>query len=159
MNPYRGEAPFPQAGEGAFVHFSVSDLVELENEFGEDFAEAILLGLERASPKVTAKCLDVGLKVREGDQVKRLELGMDDYPFHLNAAQMPILDAITLARLGMPYGDALAEAIKLEEEQRKADDGSESEFIAENPIKGSDTSSEQSASDSEPDSTQEKSGD
>ncbi len=144
VNKYRGEAPFPEAGEGAFVCFTNTEMVALEAEYGDDFYEHIRLGLERASPAIIIKCLELGLK--SGDERVRMSIGPDEYPFPLVEAQLPILDALTLSRTGMSYEEALIRAREIEDALDEAEKG---DFVEEDPMRDLGSSNEPDSSDTE----------
>lgn len=116
-NRYRGEIPFPPAGKGAFIRFSLDDLAQLEDLFGRNFFGVIEEACGWASPRDIPKVLSVGLKCRDGEATVRIwdDIEKDPLPFKLADAAKPILDAIAQAHLGKSYDDLLKEA----EEARK----------------------------------------
>lgn len=58
-NKNRGEVPFPMAGEGAFLRFTVDGLEQLETKYGEDYITTILKGFSNAQIKVYKACVAV----------------------------------------------------------------------------------------------------
>lgn len=61
-NERRGEVALPEAGEGAFIRFTVDSLARLEKEYGEDYFEKVLTGLSKARWPVFMKCVEVSVK-------------------------------------------------------------------------------------------------
>ena len=120
-NRYRGEIPFPQAGEGAFVHFSLADLAELEDLFGRNFFGEIEEAAFHASPRDLPKCLGIGLKSRDAEgKVTRIWDDLDHAALKFTMADVgePILDAISQSHLGKTYKELVEEA---EEARKKAE--------------------------------------
>lgn len=129
-NPNRCEVPFPVIGEGYYLRFTLGDLTEIENEFGDQFFDQIEQGCARISPKVIVSCLKVGLKSKSvtGDEnyvwkdVDQNKIQDDD--FKLGDAGQPIMEAISQSWLAKSYDDLIkdAEAARKKQatEQKKA---------------------------------------
>lgn len=118
VNRYRGEVPFPPAGKGAFLRFSLDDLAELEDAFGREFFIKIEEAALYASPRDLPKVLAIGLKTRDDDGIATRiwdAIEKDPLPFKLSDAGQPVLEAIAQAHLGKSYEDLIKEA----EEARK----------------------------------------
>lgn len=122
MTKFRAEAPFPQAGEGAFFRFSVSDIISLEETYGVgEYFEHIHLGVNNQSASVIKSCVENGLKKRDGDgKAVPLSLDLDQIEFPLSDFFQPIMDALCLQATGMTYLEYLEEVMKLEAERDEA---------------------------------------
>ncbi len=61
INKRRGEVPFPEAGEGAYLRFDVDALERLESKFGENYFDTIVNGMGKVRVNifqaVMAACL------------------------------------------------------------------------------------------------------
>src|SRR5690606_27198789 len=121
-NRYKGEVPFPQAGKGAFIRFSLDDLAELEDLFGRNFFGVIEEACGWGSPRDLSKVLAVGLKSREGEATVRIWDGIekDPLPFTIAEAGTPVLEAIAQSLLGKSYGDLVKEAEEARKQQAEA---------------------------------------
>lgn len=122
-NKYRGEVPFPQAGKGAYIRFELADIADLEDAFGESFFETIEKACSQNSVKGITKILEIGLKVRDGSEERRIWSELDhkamlEKGFKIGEADRPIMEALSWSWLQKSYETLIAEAI---EAKKKAD--------------------------------------
>lgn len=104
-NKTRGEVPLSEAGEGAFLRFTVDSLERLLSEFGEDYFEVVVTGLSKANPKVFRACVEVAIN---GGDAKGLPWGIP-----LEQLQNRILDALFLTVYGRTYDEQQKEEDRL----------------------------------------------
>lgn len=104
--------PFPEAGEGAYLHMSVPELEALEALFGDEYFKIIEIGFRHPSPAVISRALALCLK--DGDAsaapwgLSLVELGRRLYD-----AQLRMWKGITLAEAEAAIeAAAAAEAVK-----------------------------------------------
>lgn len=121
MTSLRGEVPFPKAGEGAFLQFTITDLVELEDEYGQDFFQKIELAVQNSYPKILARCVCIGMKTRpEGGHAKRLYKGindLDNVDYHVvTDTGMELLNAVSLAVSTEDYESLLKNIAQAEQD-------------------------------------------
>lgn len=120
MTKLRGEVPFSPAGEQAFFQFTVSEVVGLEQKYGEDFFEKIELAARNNVFGVLTHCISTALKSRDAnDRVTRIGEDIDNLPFHITEAALPILDAVSLAVANETYADLLKKIAEAQKEQVK----------------------------------------
>lgn len=145
-NPFRGEVPFgPLADldvneggvEGAKLCFLNSTLLVMKDKFGEDFAEAIRIGMDRADPEITHFCLTHTLMDADGNHLK---IDLDDYPFPLADASFHVMNALTMSRLGIGYTEALEAALQVQDQEDKLAAHEAAGYKDPDPIKGSPSS-------------------
>lgn len=121
MTKARGEIPFPHAGEGVFLMFSVSDLMTLEEEYGEDFFEKVEIAVRNTMPKKIIRCVQLAMKRRdESDRAVRVNMNPDDWQFHIADVGIKVLDALSLAVTKETYGDLLEKIAEAKHKQVEA---------------------------------------
>lgn len=121
------KVPFPLAGKGFYLFFSMQGLAEIEEFYDATYFEDVerLLGL--ASAKAVIRCLNAGLMKPDG------EPAMLDFktkqPFTIAEARPLIMEAISLSLTGKSYQTLIAEAeaerARLAAENRKAMEAAE----------------------------------
>lgn len=109
-NKLRGEVSFPKAGKGAFIMFTLSDLVSLEEAYGEDFFGVIENGITKVSPKIITDLSVRGIRLRDAsDKAVPVYKEVDDIAFALQDACVPIMDALSLAWTQKTYKQLIDE--------------------------------------------------
>lgn len=137
-----GEVPFPEAGEGCFICFSLADIAALEEHYGVGaYYGTIEQNLREGSAATVIRCLKHGLKRRnaEGKRI-RVELDVEEMSFPTTEAFMPIMDALSLGAAGQTYQEMLELAIEAQKKAAEAAQGPEDE--ADNPLPDSAASSD-----------------
>jgi len=111
-NKRRAEVALPEAGEGVFLRFTVDALEALESEFGEDYLNVIMAGLNKARVKVFRTCVDVALTGAPDD-------AMESFPWDhpLEPFQTKILDALYLSVTGRTFEEQQSHEDELYAEQ------------------------------------------
>jgi hypothetical protein len=109
-NKLRGEVSFPKAGKGAFIMFNLSDLVSLEEAYGEDFFGVIENGITKVSPKIITDLSVRGIRLRDAaDKAVPVYKEVDDIQFALRDACEPIMDALSMAWTQKTYKQLIDE--------------------------------------------------
>jgi len=136
-----GEVPFPVAGEGCFICFSLADIAALEEHYGVGaYYGTIEQNLREGSAATVIRCLSHGLKRRnaEGKRV-RVEYDAEEMQFPTTDAFMPIMDALSLGAAGLTYEEMIEHAIEAQKKAEAAAQGPEDE--ADSPLPDSAASS------------------
>lgn len=140
-NPFKGETPFPLAGEGAVLRFTTGDITSLRGKYGapptrkpelddrgqlvDHFWTILLTGIAAHDPIIMVDVLKAGLKEEGGK--KRLNLDWNDLPFNFYEMEQPLQDGLNLSRWGMTAKE-LAEHLREqadEAERQMAENGGE----------------------------------
>lgn len=102
VNKHRGEIALPEAGEGAFLRFTVDSLEKLEAKYGEDYLDDILKGMTKGRVGVFQAVVSVSANEAKAP-----------FPFGLSLEELQtrIVDALFLFLHGRTY-----------EEQQKHED-------------------------------------
>lgn len=115
-NKRKGEVLLPEAGDGAYLRFTVDHMEQLEGEFGEDYLQTSLNQIANLKPISFLRTM-VEMTLNGGS--------MDDYPFDmpLDDLKERVLDAIYLAVNGKTVSQFREEAEKAQIEvlKKKAD--------------------------------------
>lgn len=125
-NKYRGEAPFPEAGDGVFLCFTMQDLAELEEIFGPEFFTVIEEAGIRNSAKTLMEVLKIAVKKRDAATLRPVrafdQVNLDDLnagEWAIGSMAKPILNALAQSWLHKSYDELVEEAQKAQEEQAK----------------------------------------
>ncbi len=109
--------PFPKAGKGFFLFFSMQSIAEIEEVYGEDYYGDVERLCNMGSAKCVMTCLNAGLRNADGS------LASLDYesklPFTFNDVGPLIIEALTLAVAGKSYKELLADLTKEQERLKK----------------------------------------
>jgi hypothetical protein len=123
-NKYRGEVALPEAfGPGAFICFTLDDLVTVEEHYGLQFFDAIEQAMITQSIAEIVRILRVTLRRRAPDgSVEKCGEAFDLNVLHQNGFNFgdlakPILDALAMSHVGKNYEDLVAEAEKARKAQ------------------------------------------
>jgi hypothetical protein len=147
------EVPFPLAGEGAVLRFTLRDLGVLRSKYGDPltkevrrdvydqpidtFWNVILSGLDALDPVICMDLLEVGLK-KAGGKERLTSFDHGDPGFSIVEAYRPLLDATALARTGKPHDQLVADNLKAKAElEAKLASGIAAEEKGEHPTTGS----------------------
>ena len=121
-NLHFGEIAFPSAGKGALVCVDVDALDKLESEYGPDYLETVMDGMNKGRVSIYRKIFSVAL--RGADEDKAFPFGKS-----LTDLQLILLDAM-YATL---YGKTLKQKQEEDEADRKKQMREAAEELAENP--------------------------
>jgi hypothetical protein len=138
-----GEVPFPQAGEGLFLCFTLRDIAKLEDIYGiGEYYGTIETNLRQGSGGTVMRCLEIGLKMRspEGKRIQA-KYDPDAMSFPASEAFMPIMDALSLGAAGLTYAEMLEQAAKAEEMLKEAIQSAAPKEEAESPLPDSEAQS------------------
>lgn len=117
-NKFRGEVSFPKAGKGAFVLFTLSDLVALEEAYGEDFFGVIETGISKVSPRIITDLSVRGIRIRDAaDKAVPVYKEVDEIGFGLSEVCEPLMDALSLAWTQKTYKQLIDEVQKARKKQ------------------------------------------
>lgn len=131
-NKFTGEVAFPPLEGKAVLRITGSNMLALEEQFGKDYKAAIadmpaftktafhawfLESVATTDPKFILRGLIVGLKKPGGKEPYPLDI--DDMPFPLRDAAVPLMDALNLAANGETFTDAM-ERVNRQEAERQA---------------------------------------
>jgi hypothetical protein len=165
-NPFAGETPFPEAGEGVVLKFTTSDIARLHSMYGPDvrrppeidpvsgkvrnsFWQTVIGHISVHDPVVIEAVLRVGLKEPNAEgklkPIRRADDWWEEPPFRYSDVADQIESGLMWSRWGLTP-DQLAEKIReqIEAERRAAAEGT---FVADPTIRTmeSPTSSESSS--------------
>lgn len=104
-NKRRGEVPFPEAGEGAYLQFTIDAMERLNDELGDDYLSITLNQVANLSPVRFLRTM-VEMTLHDGS--------IDDYPFGLPMDEVKerVLDAVYLSINGKTTAQFREEAEK-----------------------------------------------
>ena len=127
--------PFPELGEGRFLLFTLRDVAELEDDYGQGEVFGVLEDhLRKSSAQHTIRALEVALKEeRDGKVVRCFDPDAFDLP--TSAAFRPIMNALALQHFGQTYDVLLADLEKRSKEalEQMAGEDRDSEDPSEAP--------------------------
>jgi hypothetical protein len=114
----KGEVPFPVAGEGVFLRFTLTDIGELEQIYGiGEYLRTIDSNISEGSGSTLLKCLEIGLKRRDdAGKMLRVNMDPDDISFPVVEAHEPVMDALCLSVSNLTYRETLEEIAKRQAE-------------------------------------------
>lgn len=116
-NRHTGQVALPEAGEGAYIQFTIGALEKLEDAYGEDYINVIVKGLAKMRVKVYQGVIANTLHGSSNGDVP--------YGMTWEALNIRILDALHLALYGRTYEE------HLEWERKQVE--SQMEGLSENP--------------------------
>lgn len=164
-NPFRGETPFPLAGEGVVLRFRTGDLTRLRGKYGapptkkpeigpdgklvDHFWEILLTGIAVHDPVIMLDVLKAGLKEPGGN--KPLSLDWEDLPFSFAEMEEPLQTGLMVSRWGMTPDQLAAQIRAQAEETARLAAESGGEGIPENPTTDLTGTSPTTSESSEPD--------
>lgn len=166
-NPFKGETPFPLAGEGVVLRFKTGDITRLRGKYGappnrkpevddngqlvDHFWTILLTGLASHDPVIMVDVLKAGLKKEDGKTEHKLD--WDDLDFTFADMEEPLTDGLTLSRWGRTAADLAVELrAQAEAYEQAAKEGDTPENPTTDPIQTSPPISESSVPDIGPDS-------
>ena len=106
LNRRTGQVFLPEAGEGAYLKFSIKAMELLETAYGEDWVQHVIKGMSKMNMPVYSNVINSTLLEAEIKDIEAWDLTWED----LN---IRILDALNLAI----YGKTYEEQQKINEEQ------------------------------------------
>lgn len=130
---FTGEVAFPPLEGKAVLRITGSNMLALEEQFGKEYKAAtadmpaftrlafhawFLENIAATNPKFILRGLMVGLKKPGGKEPYPLEI--DDMPFPLRDAAVPLMDALNLAANGETFTEAMERVSKQEAERQAA---------------------------------------
>lgn len=119
-NKTKGEVSLPaEAGDGAFLKFTMDALEKLETKYGEKYFDIIISGLSKARVGVYRDCIEVA-----GNKVT----GELPFGVSLSDLQIIILNSIFVAIYGRTYEEQ--KVIEEEEFKRKLEEAEKNPVMA-----------------------------
>lgn len=124
--------PFPKAGKGFFLFFSMQSISEIEEVYGEDYYGDVERLVNMGSAKCVMTCLNAALRSPDGE-LARLDFNQK-LPFTFKDVGPAIMDALSFAVSGKSYAQLVAEIEKI----RKQDEATRRKAMKEAAEKGND---------------------
>ncbi len=123
-NKYRGEVALPEEfGPGAFICFTLDDLVAVEDHYGLQFFDAIEQAMLTQSIAEIVRVLRVTMRRRAPDgSIAKCGEAFDFDAIHqkgftFGSLAKPILAALAMSHVGKTYEDLLKDAEKARKDQ------------------------------------------
>lgn len=111
------KVPFPKAGKGFFIFFSMQSIAEIEEVYGDDYFATVERLCNMGSAKCIMTCLNAGLR-RDNGSLALLNFD-EKLAFSFNDAGIAIIEALSLAVSGKTYKELLAEVQREQERLKK----------------------------------------